>query len=309
MTFYKKNNGIRSQSLHMYKLQLQPSGVSLGMFCSCLSSVQRYTDHKMLVFPYRYMKNVEIDATSKSVLQIFLKLFVQKDNCIFISIAYSNEGEFCNTSTVELQHCNRRISANDFQGPQVSVFSISCPCFSVIHKMYANPCHPPDVLLISLFSAKSPLIQKKKGQLFSHSQYQLQFRTMVRKRARMTAFNLNSRPSYSVEICKHLFPHPVVQPELGKLFQSLPLWINRKKKNYLNSCLSSVLQFYSSQHSSSWSSFYSWFTTAEIYFFHCILYMYKMVLTLFFMIFISGGNRRRHEDYSSYLVFVFFFPS
>lgn len=214
MTFYKKNNGIRSQSLHMYKLQLQPSGVSLGMFCSCLSSVQRYTDHKMLVFPYRYMKNVEIDATSKSVLQIFLKLFVQKDNCIFISIAYSNEGEFCNTSTVELQHCNRRFSANDFQGPQVSVFSISCPCFSVIHKMYANPCHPPDVLLISLFSAKSPLIQKKKGQLFSHSQYQLQFRTMVRKRARMTAFNLNSRPSYSVEICKHLFPHPVVQPEL-----------------------------------------------------------------------------------------------
>jgi len=28
--------------------------------------------------------------------------------------------------------------------------------------MYVNPCHPPDVLQISLFSAKSPLIQKKK---------------------------------------------------------------------------------------------------------------------------------------------------
>lgn len=125
----------------------------------------------------------------------------------------------------------------------MSVFSISCPCFSVIHKMYVNPCHPPDVLQISLFSAKSPLIQKKKKrQLFSHFQYQLQFRTMVGKRAGMTAFNLNSRPSYSVEICKHLFPHPVVQPELGKFFQSLALWINRKKKYmYLNSCLSSVL--------------------------------------------------------------------
>lgn len=111
--------------------------------------------------------------------------------------------------------------------------------FSVILKMHDDPCQPPDFLQLSLFSAKSPLMQKMAitwsffGTYFNSETWGVGVTKNV-----CFAFNLNSRQSDSVEICELLSIHSVVQ--LRNLFWSQTLWIT-KNEYYLNNCLCSVI--------------------------------------------------------------------